>query len=129
MSTFPEQSPGNFDAGNSINLAVTAVIYFAMLPDQRFWRETVGAFHSVKKTGNFGGSKSAISDWSKVVPFGRKPRYVAVPDRGPGTGTIYEKRKWNTTFRSEIPTGYLPVGRTHETCSIYRRTGNSGNFD
>ena len=28
-----------------------------------------------------------------------------MPDRGPGTGTIYEKRKWNTTFRSEIPTG------------------------
>ena len=23
-----------------------------------------------------------------------------VPDRGPGTGTNYEKRKWNTTFRS-----------------------------
>ena len=77
MSTFPEQSPGNFDAGNSINLAVTAivgqhsrgivqlpsdVIDFAMLPDQRFWRETVGAFHSVKKTGNFGGSKRAIFD-------------------------------------------------------------------
>ena len=40
-----------------------------------------------------------------VVPFGRKPQYVAVPDRGPGTGTNYEKRKWNTTFRSEIPTG------------------------
>ena len=33
------------------------------------------------------------------------PRYVAVPDRGPGTGTNYEKRKWDTTFRSEIPTG------------------------
>ena len=28
-----------------------------------------------------------------------------MPDRGPGTGTNYEKRKWNTTFRSEIPTG------------------------
>ena len=41
----------------------------------------------------------------KVVPFGSKPQYVAVPDRGPGTGTNYEKRKWNTTFRSEIPTG------------------------
>ena len=33
------------------------------------------------------------------------PRYVAVPDGEPGTGTNYEKRKWNTTFRSEIPTG------------------------
>ena len=40
----------------------------------------------------------------KVVPFGRKPQYVAVPDRGPGTGTNYEKSKRNTTFRSEIPT-------------------------
>ena len=28
-----------------------------------------------------------------------------MPDRGPGTGTNYEKGKWNTTFRSEIPTG------------------------
>ena len=64
-----------------------------------------GACHLGKKLGNFGGSKSGISDWSKVVPFGRKPRYVAVPDREPGTGTNYEKRKWNTTFRSEIPTG------------------------
>ena len=64
-----------------------------------------GAFHLGKKLGNFGGSKSGISDWSKVVPFGRKPRYMAVPNRGPGTGTNYEKRKWNTTFRSEIPTG------------------------
>ena len=28
-----------------------------------------------------------------------------MPDRGPGTGTNYEKGKWNTTFPSEIPTG------------------------
>ena len=41
----------------------------------------------------------------KVVPFGRKPRYVEVPDREPGTGTNHEKRKWNTRFRSEIPPG------------------------
>ena len=59
-----------------------------------------GAFHLGKKLGNFGGSKSGISNWSKVVPFGRKARYVAVPDRGPGTGTNYEKRKWN-----DIPFG------------------------
>ena len=26
-----------------------------------------------------------------------------MPDRGPGTGTNYEKRKSNTTFPSEIP--------------------------
>ena len=67
--------------------------------------KTLGAFHLGKKLGNFGGSKSGISDWLKVVPFGRKPPYVAVPYRGPGTGTNYEKRKWNTIFRSEIPTG------------------------
>ena len=64
-----------------------------------------GAFHLGKKPGNFGGSKSGISDWQNVVPFGRKHRYVAVLNRGPGTGTNYEKGKWNTTFRSEIPTG------------------------
>ena len=52
--------------------------------------ETKGAFHLRKKPGNFGGSK---------------PRCVAVPYRGPGTGTNFEKRKWNTTFRSEISTG------------------------
>ena len=28
-----------------------------------------------------------------------------MPDRKPETGTNYEKGKWNTTFRSEIPTG------------------------
>ena len=45
-------------------------------------------------------------------PIGKKlfhlavnPGYVAVPDGGPGTGTNYEKRKRNTTFRSEIPAG------------------------
>ena len=65
----------------------------------------MGDLHLVKKTGNFGGRKSGISDWQKVVPFGRKPRYVVVPGRGPGTGTNYKKRKWNTTFSSEIPTG------------------------
>ena len=53
---------------------------------------TKGAFHLGKKPGNFGGSKNGISDWYKVVPFGLKPRYVAVPDRGPGTGANYEKR-------------------------------------
>ena len=35
------------------------------------------------------------------------------------------------SFRSEFSTfsGNFPVGRADETCSIYRRTGNSGNFD
>ena len=64
-----------------------------------------GAFHLGKTTGNFGWNKSGISDWLKVAPFGRKARHVAVSDRGPGTGTNYKKSKWNTTFRSEIPTG------------------------
>ena len=68
-----------------------------------------GAFHLGKKPGNFGGSKSGISDWQNVVPFVRKPRYVAVPDRfsyrGPGTGTNYEKRVNGTrdSFRKFKP--------------------------
>ena len=37
-----------------------------------------GAFHLGKKPGNFGGSISGIFDWYNVVPFGRKPRYLAV---------------------------------------------------
>ena len=96
-----------------------------------------------KKPGNFGGSKSGISDWLKVVPFGRKPRYVAVPDRRPGTDTNQEKRvnetrtsvrkfqpgKWAHLLRFSTFSGNFPVGQTDETCSVYRRTGNSGNFD
>ena len=54
-----------------------------------------------------------ISVVAKVeFPIGKKlfhlvstPVRGRVPDGGPGTGTNYEKRKWNTTFRSEIPTG------------------------
>ena len=61
--------------------------------------------------------------------------------RGPGTGTNYEKRVNGTRnsvrkfqpgkrahlFRFSTFSGNFPVGRTYETCSIYRRTGNSGN--
>ena len=32
-------------------------------------------------------------------------------------------------FRFSTFSGNFPVGRTDEMCSIYRRTGNSGNFD
>ena len=32
-------------------------------------------------------------------------------------------------FRFSTFSGNFPVARTDETCSIYRRTGNSGNFD
>ena len=63
--------------------------------------------------------------------------------RGPGTGTNYEKRVNGTRnsvrksqpekrarlFRFSPLSGNFPVGRTDETCSIYHRTGNSGNFD
>ena len=63
--------------------------------------------------------------------------------RGPGTGTNYEKRVNGTRnsvrkfqpgkrahlFRFSTFSGNFPVGRTDETCSIYHRTGNSGNFD
>ena len=51
------------------------------------------------------GAKVEFPIGKKLVHFNLKPRYVAVPDRGPGTGTNYEKGKWNTTFCSEIPTG------------------------
>ena len=51
------------------------------------------------------GAKVEFPIGNKLQSTGLKPRYVAVPDRGPGTGMNYEKRKWNTTFRSQIPTG------------------------
>ena len=63
--------------------------------------------------------------------------------RGPGTGTNHEKRVNRTRnsvrkfqpgkrarlFRFSTFSENFPVGRTDETCSIYRRTGNSGNFE
>ena len=63
--------------------------------------------------------------------------------RGPGTGSNYKKRVNGTRssvrkfqprkrahlFRFSTFSGNFPEGRTDETCSIYRRTGNSGNFD
>ena len=51
------------------------------------------------------GAKVEFSIGKKLFHLVVNPPYVAVPDSGPGTGTNYEKRKWNTTFRSEIPTG------------------------
>ena len=51
---------------------------------------------SEKKTRKFRWEEKWNFRLEKVVQFGRKPRYVAVPDRlssrGPGTGTNYEKR-------------------------------------
>lgn len=62
--------------------------------------------------------------WEKFVPFGRKPRYVAVPDRfsfrRPGAGTNYETRnsvrkfkprKWDHQFRFSTFSWKFPVGR------------------
>ena len=53
-----------------------------------------------------------ISVVAKVeFPIGKKLFHLVVnPGTSrcptvPGTGTNYEKRKWHTTFRSEIPTG------------------------
>ena len=62
--------------------------------------------------------------------------------RGPGTGTNYEKRVNGTRnsvrkfqpgkrahlFRFSTFSGNFSEGQTDETCSVYRRTGNSGNF-
>ena len=45
--------------------------------------ELQGAFHLGKKKPEI----SVGAKVDKVVPFGRKPRYVAVPDGEPGTGT------------------------------------------
>ena len=39
----------------------------------------------------------------KNFPFGHKPWYIAVPYRGHGTGTNYEKRVNGT--RNPVPTG------------------------
>ena len=105
--------------------------------------KTWGAFHLRKKPGNFGGSKSGISDWQKVVPFGRKPRYVAgcptvdlelAQTTRNVNGTRHSVRKFQPgkrdhLFRFSTFSGNFPVGRTDETCSIYRRTRNSGNFE
>ena len=49
-------------------------------------------------------------------------------------GTRHSVRKFQSgkrdhLFRFFTFSGNFPVGRTNETCSIYRRTGNSGNFD
>ena len=80
---------------------------------------------------------------SKVIPFGRKPRYVAgcptvdlelVQTTRNVNGTRHSVRKFQPgkrdhLFRFSTFSANFPVGRTDETCSIYRRTGNSGNFD
>ena len=49
-------------------------------------------------------------------------------------GTRHSVRKFQPgkrthLFRFSTFSGNVPVGRTDETCSIYRWTGNSGNFD
>ena len=41
----------------------------------------------------------------------------------------FQPGKRDHLFRFSTFSGNFPVGRTDETCSIYRRTGNSGNFD
>ena len=40
----------------------------------------------------------------------------------------FQPGKRDHLFRFSTFSGNFPVGRTDETCSIYRRTGNSGNF-
>ena len=41
----------------------------------------------------------------------------------------FQPGKWAHLFRFSTFSGNFPVGWTDETCSIYRRTRNSGNFD
>ena len=119
-----------------LTIAILFAIFSFVLICGSSWAtcSNVGHFPFRKKPGNFGGSKGGFSDWQKVVPFGRKPRKVAVPDHGPGTDTNYEKRvngtqnsvrkfqpgKWAHLFRFFTFCGNFPMGRTDKTCSIYR---------
>ena len=41
----------------------------------------------------------------------------------------FQPGKQDHLFRFSIFSGNFPVGQADETCCIYRRTGNSGNFD
>ena len=94
--------------------------------------------------------KAEISMGAKVeFPIGKKLFHLVV---NPGTslcptvdlelvqttrnvnGTRHSVRKFQPgkrdhLFRFSTFSGNFPVGRTDETCSIYRRTRNSGNFD
>ena len=96
---------------------------------------SVGAFHL--------GKNPEISAGAKVeFPSGKKLFHLVV---SPGTsrcrretrnvnGTQHSIRKFQPgkrahLFRFSTFSGNFPVGWTDETCSIYRRTGNSGNFD
>ena len=102
----------------------------------------MGAFQLVKK--------EEISVGAKVeFPIGKKLFHLVVKhatSRGLTVdlelvqttrnvnGTRHSVRKFQLgkrahLFRLSTFPGNFPVGRTHETSSIYRRTGNSGNFD
>ena len=105
-------------------------------------KEILGAFHL--------GKKPEISVGAKVeFPFGKKLFHLVL---NPGTsrcptvdlelvqttrnvnGTRHSVRKFQPgkrahLFRFSTFSGNFPVGRADETCSIYRRTRNSGNFD
>ena len=80
-----------------------------------------GAFHLGKKLGNFGGSKSGISDWSKVVPFGRKPRYVA---RCPTVDLELVQTTRNVNGTRHSVRKFQPGKRDH----LFRFSTFSGNF-
>ena len=113
--------------------AITRTVKF-----YHFWN-TEGAFHLGKKAESSVGARVEF-------PIGKKLFHLVV---NPGTSLrptvaawnwykLREMGTWNTNFRSgkrshlsrfSTFSGNFPVRRTDETCSIYRRTGNSGNFD
>ena len=101
-----------------------------------------GAFHLGKKPGNFGGSKSGISDGKKLFHLVVNPGTWRCPTvdlelvqtTRNVNGTRLSVRKFQPgkrdhLFRFSTFSGNFLVGRTDETCSIYCRTENSGNFD
>ena len=104
--------------------------------------ETVGAFHL--------GKKPEISVVAKVeFPIGNKLFHLVVNpgtrrcptvdlelvqttrnvNRTPHSVRKFQPGKRDHLFRFSTFSGNFPVERTDETCSIYCRTGNSGNFD
>ena len=57
----------------------------------------LGAFHLGKKPEISVGAKVEFPIGKKLFHLVSTPVRGRVPDGGPGTGTNYEKRKWNNT--------------------------------
>ena len=110
---------------------------------RKFWKGSPGRFPFRKKTPKFRWEQK----WNFRLVISCSPLVL-----NPGTsrcptvdlelvrttrnvnGTRHSVRKFQPgkrahLFRFSTFSGNFPVGRADETCSIYRRTRNSGNFD